>query len=133
MTQWVVENLGPDVPMHFSAFHPDWKMLDKPPTPIASLLQARQIALKNGIHYAYVGNVHDKSADSTYCHGCGKLLIAVTGMNCPNGIWMSPAVVAFAVNVVPVFLNPNRVTGAQAKRRYYELSRISNRQVAKIF
>jgi pyruvate formate lyase activating enzyme len=75
MTQWVVENLGPDVPMHFSAFHPDWKMLDKPPTPIASLLQARQIALKNGIHYAYVGNVHDKSADSTYCHGCGKLLI----------------------------------------------------------
>ena len=75
MTQWVVENLGPDVPMHFSAFHPDWKMRDKPPTPIASLLQARQIALKNGVHYAYVGNVHDKSADSTYCHGCGKLLI----------------------------------------------------------
>lgn len=75
MTQWVVENLGPDVPMHFTAFHPDWKMLDKPPTPISSLLQARQIALKNGVHYAYVGNVHDKSADSTYCHGCGKLLI----------------------------------------------------------
>ena len=75
MTQWVVENLGPDVPMHFSAFHPDWKMLDKPPTPLASLLKARQIAIKNGVHYAYVGNVHDKSADSTYCHSCGKLLI----------------------------------------------------------
>ena len=75
MTQWVVENLGADVPLHFSAFHPDWKMLDKPPTPIASLLLARQIALKNGVHYAYVGNVHDKSADSTYCHSCGKLLI----------------------------------------------------------
>jgi len=75
MTQWVVENLGTDVPMHFTAFHPDWKMLDKPPTPIASLLQARQIAIKNGVHYAYVGNVHDKSAESTYCHGCGKLLI----------------------------------------------------------
>lgn len=75
MTQWVVENLGPDVPLHFSAFHPDWKMLDKPPTPLASLLKARQIALKNGVHYAYVGNVHDKSADSTYCQGCGQLLI----------------------------------------------------------
>ena len=75
MTQWVVEHLGPDVPMHFSAFHPDWKMLDKPPTPLASLLQARQIAIKNGVHYAYVGNVHDKAADSTYCHACGKLLI----------------------------------------------------------
>jgi len=75
MTQWVVENLGADVPLHFSAFHPDWKMLDKPPTPIASLLLARQIALKNGGHYAYVGNVHDKSADSTYCHSCGQLLI----------------------------------------------------------
>jgi len=75
MTQWVVENLGPDVPMHFSAFHPDWKMLDKPPTPLSSLLMARNIALKNGVRYAYVGNVHDKSADSTYCHNCGKLLI----------------------------------------------------------
>jgi pyruvate formate lyase activating enzyme len=75
MTQWVVENLGPDVPMHFSAFHPDWKMMDKPHTSKQSLLQARNIALKNGVRYAYVGNVHDKSADSTYCHGCGKLLI----------------------------------------------------------
>jgi pyruvate formate lyase activating enzyme len=75
MTQWVVENLGPDVPMHFTAFHPDWKMRDKPHTPIKTLLQARQIALKNGVHYAYVGNVHDKSGGSTYCHGCGQLLI----------------------------------------------------------
>jgi pyruvate formate lyase activating enzyme len=75
MTQWVVENLGPDVPMHFSAFHPDWKMLDKSPTPVRSLLLARQIALKNGVHYAYIGNAHDKSADSTYCHSCGELLI----------------------------------------------------------
>jgi pyruvate formate lyase activating enzyme len=49
--------------------------LDKPRTPIKTLLQARHIALKNGVHYAYVGNVHDKSAESTYCHGCGQLLI----------------------------------------------------------
>ncbi|MBE0469630.1 MAG: AmmeMemoRadiSam system radical SAM enzyme [Methyloprofundus sp.] len=75
MTQWVVENLGPDVPMHFTAFHPDWKMLDTPATPVAALLLARDIALKNGVHYAYVGNVHDKPAESTYCHHCGQLLI----------------------------------------------------------
>jgi pyruvate formate lyase activating enzyme len=75
MTQWVVENLGPDVPMHFTAFHPDWKMRDKPPTPLSSLLLARKIALKNGIHYAYVGNVHDKAEESTYCHKCRGLLI----------------------------------------------------------
>lgn len=75
MTQWVVENLGAEVPLHFTAYHPDWKMLDKPQTSLQSLLKARQIALKNGVHYAYVGNVHDKVADSTYCHNCGKLLI----------------------------------------------------------
>ena len=75
MTQWVVEHLGPEVPMHFSAFHPDWKMQDKPATPLSSLLQARQIAIKNGVRYAYIGNVHDKSADSTYCHSCKQLLI----------------------------------------------------------
>ncbi|GAB4278845.1 MAG: hypothetical protein Kow0065_24800 [Methylomicrobium sp.] len=75
MTQWVVENLGPDVPMHFTAFHPDWKMLDTPHTPVESLLLARRIAIKNGIRYAYVGNVHHKEAESTYCHHCGKRLI----------------------------------------------------------
>jgi pyruvate formate lyase activating enzyme len=75
MTRWVVENLGPDVPMHFTAFHPDWKMRDKPATPPETLRQARQIALGNGVHYAYVGNVHDPDGDSTWCSGCGGLLI----------------------------------------------------------
>ncbi|MDQ5851107.1 MAG: AmmeMemoRadiSam system radical SAM enzyme [Chloroflexota bacterium] len=75
MTQWVVEHLGPDVPMHFTAFHPDWKMLDKPPTPASTLARARRIALKNGVRYAYTGNVHDEDGGSTYCHGCGAQLI----------------------------------------------------------
>ncbi|WP_417806028.1 AmmeMemoRadiSam system radical SAM enzyme [Thalassospira lucentensis] len=75
MTNWVHENLGPDVPMHFSAFHPDWKMMDHPRTPPETLIRARDIALKNGIRYPYVGNVHDKSASSTYCHACGETLI----------------------------------------------------------
>jgi pyruvate formate lyase activating enzyme len=75
MTQWVVEHLGPDVPMHFTAFHPDWKMLDKPHTPASTLSRARDIAVKNGVRYAYTGNVHDESGASTYCHGCGARLI----------------------------------------------------------
>jgi len=75
MTQWVVENLGPDVPMHFSAFHPDWKLLDRPATPPATLTRARRIALKNGVRYAYTGNVVDPDGDSTFCHECGQLLI----------------------------------------------------------
>ncbi|TSA04015.1 MAG: AmmeMemoRadiSam system radical SAM enzyme [Nitrospiraceae bacterium] len=75
LTQWVVEHLGPDVPLHFSAFHPDFKMLDKPPTPASTLTMARRIALKNGIRYAYTGNVHDEEGGSTYCHECGKKLI----------------------------------------------------------
>ena len=75
MTRWVVENLGPDVPIHFTAFHPDWKMMDVPPTPPETLVQAREIALRNGIHYAYTGNVHDKAHQSTYCHNCGEVLI----------------------------------------------------------
>ncbi len=75
MTLWLMENLGPDVPLHFTAFHPDWKMLDKPPTPPATLTRARRIALRNGLRYVYTGNVHDEAGGSTYCHGCGKRVI----------------------------------------------------------
>ena len=75
MTQWIVAELGPDVPIHFSAFHPDWKMRDIPATPAATLMRARQIALDNGIRYAYTGNIHDESGGSTYCHACGHKLI----------------------------------------------------------
>jgi len=75
LTQWVMENLGPDVPLHFTAFHPDWKMMNHSPTPPSTLSRARRIALKNGIHYAYTGNVHDEKGDSTYCHHCGQKLI----------------------------------------------------------
>ncbi len=75
MTQWIVAHLGVDVPLHFTAFHPDWKMMDIASTLPGTLLKARQIALKNGIRYVYVGNVHNKQADSTYCHHCGHLLI----------------------------------------------------------
>ena len=75
MTKWIVDALGPDVPVHFTAFHPDWKMLDVPNTPPATLVRAREIAMKNGVRYAYTGNVHDKTNQSTYCHACGGVLI----------------------------------------------------------
>jgi len=75
MTSWVVEKLGPEVPMHFTAFHPDWKMRDIESTPTKTLTRARNIALANGVHYAYTGNVHDPEGSSTWCHQCGELLI----------------------------------------------------------
>jgi pyruvate formate lyase activating enzyme len=75
LTQWVMTHLGPDVPLHFTAFHPDFKMLDKPPTAPSTLTMARRIAVKNGIRYAYTGNVHDEEGGSTYCHHCGNKLV----------------------------------------------------------
>jgi pyruvate formate lyase activating enzyme len=75
MTRWVVQHLGPDVPWHFTAFHPDYKLRDRPPTPPETLVRARQIALANGVRYAYTGNVHDPAGQSTCCHGCGEVVI----------------------------------------------------------
>jgi len=75
MTRWVVEELGPDVPMHFTAFHPDWKMMDHSSTPPSTLTRAREIAVRNGVRYAYTGNVRDADGGSTYCHHCGEKLI----------------------------------------------------------
>jgi len=75
MCRWIAEKLGPDVPLHFTAFHPDWKMRDRPPTPPATLARARRIAQASGLQYVYTGNVHDRSGGSTYCHACGALLI----------------------------------------------------------
>jgi len=75
MTQWIAQKLGPDVPLHFTAFHPDWKMLDKPPTPPATLTRARRIALANGLHFVYTGNVHDSEGGSTWCPSCGARVI----------------------------------------------------------
>jgi pyruvate formate lyase activating enzyme len=75
MTRWVAEKLGPDVPHHFTAFHPDWKMRDTPPTPPATLRRAREIARGNGLRYVYTGNVHDEDGGSTPCPGCGEVVI----------------------------------------------------------
>jgi pyruvate formate lyase activating enzyme len=75
MTRWVVAELGRDVPMHFTAFHPDYKMLDRPPTPPETLKRARAIAQGNGVRFAYTGNEHDTRGGSTYCPQCGAPVI----------------------------------------------------------
>jgi pyruvate formate lyase activating enzyme len=74
-SDWYAANLGPDVPWHFTAFHPDFKMLDTPRTPSATLTRAREIALSKGLKHVYTGNVHDRDGGSTWCPGCGTLLI----------------------------------------------------------
>lgn len=75
LCDWFVQNLGPDVPLHFTAFHPDFKMQDVPPTPAATLVRARRQALAAGLHHVYTGNIHDVAGQSTYCAHCGTLLI----------------------------------------------------------
>jgi pyruvate formate lyase activating enzyme len=75
LSDWVMRHLGPDVPLHFTAFHPDWKMRDTPPTPPETLHRARRIAQDAGLRYVYTGNIHDPAGQSTCCHACGALLI----------------------------------------------------------
>ncbi len=75
MCRWIFHELGPDVPVHFSAFHPDFKMRDVPRTPPSTLTTARQIALDEGLHFSYTGNVHDTEGDTTFCRNCGEALI----------------------------------------------------------
>jgi pyruvate formate lyase activating enzyme len=75
MCRWIMRELGPDVPLHFTAFHPDYKMGDIPATPPATLTRARKIAIEEGLHYVYTGNVHDAAGGATYCTGCKKPLI----------------------------------------------------------
>jgi pyruvate formate lyase activating enzyme len=75
LCSWFVKELGPEVPLHFSGFHPDFKMNDLPATPPQTLRRARQQALAAGLRHVYTGNVHDREGQSTYCAGCGTLLI----------------------------------------------------------
>lgn len=79
MTRWLVANLGRDVPLHFSAFHPDFRLLDREETSLASLRRAREIALGNGVQHVYLGNVRDPEGATTFCTGCGAELIVRDG------------------------------------------------------
>jgi pyruvate formate lyase activating enzyme len=76
---WFVEALGPDVPLHFTAFHPDYKMLDVPPTPAATLRRAREQGLAAGLKHVYTGNITDVEGQATSCPGCGRVVIGRDG------------------------------------------------------
>jgi pyruvate formate lyase activating enzyme len=75
MCAWIARELGADVPLHFTAFHPDYKMTDIRPTPPATLARAREIGLRAGLHYVYTGNVHDRTGGTTFCAGCARPLV----------------------------------------------------------
>ncbi|MGC9451649.1 MAG: AmmeMemoRadiSam system radical SAM enzyme [Oceanipulchritudo sp.] len=79
MCEWVMQHLGSQVPMHFTAFHPDYLMRDVPPTPLSTLRMARRIAMETGIHFVYTGNAYDPEGQATYCPGCGEILIGRCG------------------------------------------------------
>ncbi|MCH8980893.1 hypothetical protein IH922_02615 [candidate division KSB1 bacterium] len=94
MVDWIVENIGTDSPLHFTAFHPDFKLKDLPHTEHSTLKMARDIALSAGLKYCYLGNVHDIQSSTTYCSNCGSELIRrdwhtvlksdITNGSCPN-------------------------------------------------
>ncbi|MEX2480514.1 MAG: AmmeMemoRadiSam system radical SAM enzyme [Gammaproteobacteria bacterium] len=75
LSRWIREHLGTAVPLHFSAFHPDWKMRDVPPTPPATVRRARHIAREEGLRYVYTGNIRDRAGDATICHACGSVVV----------------------------------------------------------
>jgi pyruvate formate lyase activating enzyme len=79
LAEWVFEHLGPDVPLHFTAFHPDYKMRDKPHTPHSTLIKAYDIGRASGLSHVYVGNVRDRVRASSYCRHCGERLIGRDG------------------------------------------------------
>lgn len=79
LAAWIVGELGPDVPVHFTRFHPDYQLQNLPPTPVATLERAREVAMRKGIRFAYVGNVPGHPGNHTYCPGCGKVVIGRSG------------------------------------------------------
>jgi pyruvate formate lyase activating enzyme len=90
LINWTLGEAGADIPVHFTRFHPDYQLRNLPPTPVATLERARNMALAKGLHYPYVGNVPGHPGNHTYCPGCGKVVIErqsffVTAMNIKNG------------------------------------------------
>jgi pyruvate formate lyase activating enzyme len=90
LAKWIVGEAGPDVPVHFTRFHPDYQLPNLPDTPVATLERAREIGLQQGLHFAYVGNVPGHPGNNTYCPNCGRAVIErdglfVTGMHLKDG------------------------------------------------
>jgi pyruvate formate lyase activating enzyme len=84
MIGWILETIGPDYPLHFLRFFPRYKLDRLPPTPVSTLTRYRTLAMEQGIHYAYVGNVARHEGNHTYCHNCKELLIERQGYFIPT-------------------------------------------------
>jgi pyruvate formate lyase activating enzyme len=84
LAQFLVADLGPETPWHISRFHPTYKLTDRPPTPLATLLKARDIGLKAGLRYVYTGNVPGEDSENTLCYNCGRIVIARWGFQIRN-------------------------------------------------
>jgi pyruvate formate lyase activating enzyme len=80
LVEWVLDTVGPDVPLHFSRFHPDYQLMNLPPTPVESMEAARRAALDGGLHYVYLGNVPGHEGNHTFCPSCGQMIIQRAGM-----------------------------------------------------
>jgi pyruvate formate lyase activating enzyme len=80
LAEWLLDTLGPEVPLHFSRFHPQYQLLNLPSTPIDTLAAARRSALDAGLHYVYLGNVPGHEGENTYCPQCGRMIIQRAGM-----------------------------------------------------
>ncbi len=111
LCDWVVENLGASVPIHFTAFHPDFKLTDKPRTPAATLSRARAIALSAGIQFCYTGNVIDDEGQTTYCPNCGRALIRRSWHDVVGYALQDNACSCGAV--IPGVFDPNSLHSAQ--------------------
>lgn len=83
MCGWIIKNLGPDHPLHFLRFFPKYKLDRLPPTPVGTLTRFRELAMREGIRYVYIGNVPGHEGSNTYCHNCSKLLIKREGYSIP--------------------------------------------------
>lgn len=84
MCGWILDNIGPDYPLHFLRFFPRYKLDRLPPTPVSALTRYRELALQQGLHYAYVGNVARHAGNNTYCHNCKRMLIERQGYFIPT-------------------------------------------------
>jgi pyruvate formate lyase activating enzyme len=86
LAAFIRDELGPQTPWHVSRFHPTYRLTDRPPTPVETILKAREIGTKAGLRYVYVGNVRDENGENTFCHSCGLLLIARRGFTVEKNV-----------------------------------------------
>ncbi len=127
MSDWVVQRLGPNVPIHFTRFHPTYRLTNLPPTPVATLERCRKIAMDAGVRYAYAGNVPMHPGENTYCHQCRKVVIRrvgfqiaenrIKGGTCPDcgaaipGVWSQEQALAFKPNEAKVKTSASHKAG----------------------